>query len=153
MAQIEDTFVVWSHGPVSFQLLLHYLNSLKPTIKFRMEVKVNDNFLFLEILIMERGPKLATKVYRKPTHAFSYLHFKCKHPRHVKRGVVHASISSPKVICQDYKNFNREIENISHDLTISKYPQVFLNSAMKLSRNLSSFFRHNIPGHGHYPIC
>jgi hypothetical protein len=65
---------------------------ITPT-KFTKEVEANDTFLFFDISIMKRGPKLAKKVYQTPTHTGRYLHFKSNHPHHVKRGVIHSLIS------------------------------------------------------------
>jgi hypothetical protein len=38
------------------------------------------------------------------------------------------------VICLDQKDFNKEIENIRHDLMLNEYPQEFADSIMKPSR-------------------
>jgi hypothetical protein len=84
---------------------------------------------------MKRGPNLAMKVYRKPTHTGRYLHFKSNHPHHVKRGVAQSLVSRAKVICQDRKDFNREIKNIIHDLILNEYPQEFIDSITKLERS------------------
>jgi hypothetical protein len=43
-----------------------------------MEVEANDTLLFLEVWVMKRGPKLAMKVYQKPTHTDHYLPKLCK---------------------------------------------------------------------------
>jgi hypothetical protein len=63
--------MIWPHGPTRLQQFLRHLNSLKPTIKFRMEIEANDTIPFLDILVMKKGPKLATKVYQKPNHTSS----------------------------------------------------------------------------------
>jgi hypothetical protein len=96
---IDDAFVVWPHGSPRLQQFLHHFNSLRPTIKFTIEVKANDTLPFLDVLVMKRGPKLGTKLYREPTHTGRYLHFKSNHPHHVKRGVVYSLISQAKFIC------------------------------------------------------
>jgi hypothetical protein len=83
---------------------------------------------------MKRGPKLATKVYRKNAHTGCYQHFKSNQPHHVKSGVDHSLISQAKVICQDQKDFNKEVKNIRRDLMLDEYPQVFVYSIMKPSR-------------------
>jgi hypothetical protein len=56
----------------------------QPTITFTKDVEANDTLPFLDVLVMKKGPKLAMKVYRKPTHAGRYLPFKSNHPHHVK---------------------------------------------------------------------
>jgi hypothetical protein len=88
-----NTFMVWPHGTARLQQFLHHLNSIRPTIKFTMEVEAKDTLPFLDILVMNRGPKLATTVYQKSTHTGRYLHFKSNHPHHLKRGVVHSFIN------------------------------------------------------------
>jgi hypothetical protein len=87
-----------------------------------MEVEANDTLPFLDVLVRKRGPRLATKVYRKPNHTCRYLHLKSYNPRQVKRRVIHSLSSRAKVICQDQKNFSNEINNIGHDLMLNEYP-------------------------------
>jgi hypothetical protein len=31
---VDDTFVVWSHGPARLQQFFNHINSVRPTIKF-----------------------------------------------------------------------------------------------------------------------
>jgi hypothetical protein len=104
-----DKTVVFPHRPEGLQKFLYHLNSRRPTIKFT-------------IMVMKRGPILATKVYQKPTHTGRYLHFKTNHPHHVIRGVIHSLVSRAKATCQDQKDFKREIKNIKHDLMLNEYP-------------------------------
>jgi hypothetical protein len=49
----------------------------------------------------------------------------------VKRGVIHTLVSRAKVICEDQKDFDREIKNIRHDLIPNEYPQEFVDTIMK----------------------
>jgi hypothetical protein len=91
-----------------------------------MEVEANDTLPFLDVLIVKRGPKLATKLYRKTTHTGCTS--KSNNPHHVKR-----SVSRAKVICRDQKVFNNEIKNIRHDLMLNEYTEEFVDSVMKPS--------------------
>jgi hypothetical protein len=52
-----DTFIVWPHEPARLQQFLYYLNSVRPPIKFTMEIEVSDTIPFLDILVMKRGPQ------------------------------------------------------------------------------------------------
>jgi hypothetical protein len=85
---VDETFMVLPHGSVRLQKFRYHLSSVRPAMEFTMEVEANDILPFLDILAMERGPKLATKVCQKPNHTGRYLHFKSKQPHHAKRGVV-----------------------------------------------------------------
>jgi hypothetical protein len=114
---VDDTFVVWPHGPSSLQGFLCHLSSVRPAIQFTMEVETNNNLPFLDVLVTN----LSTRVYRKPTHTGRYLHFKSDHPQYVKRGVVRSLIDRVKVICQNQKDFNREVKFIKHNLTLNGF--------------------------------
>jgi hypothetical protein len=83
---VNNTFVVWPHGPAGLQQFIHYLNSVRPTTKFTMEVEATNTLPFLDVLVMNRGPKLATKVYQKSTHTGRHLHLKPNHPHHIENG-------------------------------------------------------------------
>jgi hypothetical protein len=136
MADTSKTFVVWPQGPARLQQqFLHHFNNLRPTIKLTMEVEANNTLLSLDVLVMDRGPELAMKVYRKPTHVGRYLHFNSNRTRHVKTGVVLSFIGRANVICQDQKDFNKEIRNLIHDLMLNEYSQEFDNSIMKPPRS------------------
>jgi uncharacterized protein (UPF0335 family) len=100
-----------------------------------MEVETNSNLSFLDVLVTRRVLNLSTRVYRKPTHTGQYLHFKSDHPQHVKRGVVRSLIDRAKVICQNQKDFNKEVKIIKHDLTLNGYPQRVIDSVMKSRKN------------------
>jgi hypothetical protein len=130
---VDDTFVVWPHGPARLQQFFDHIDSVRPTIKFAMEIETNNNLPFLDVLVMKQGPELITKVYRKPTHTGRYLHFKFNHPHHVKRGAVHSLINRAKVICQNQKDFNNKIKTIRYDLMLNEYPKESVDSVMKSS--------------------
>jgi hypothetical protein len=47
LCYVDDTFVVWPHGPEQLQNFLSHLNSLRPTIQFTMEIRVRQwDFFF-----------------------------------------------------------------------------------------------------------
>jgi hypothetical protein len=55
-------------------------------------------------------------------------------PKHSKREVVYRQINTATVICQDHKDFNREIEIIKQDLKLNGYPQCFTD-CYKVKKN------------------
>jgi hypothetical protein len=97
LRNVNCTFVVWPHGPTRLQEFLYHLNSVRPTMKFIIEVEVNDTLPFSDVFAVKRGPKLTAKIYWKPTHTGHYLHFDSNHLHHVKRGVVYILIGIAKI--------------------------------------------------------
>jgi hypothetical protein len=93
------------------------LHSLNSTIECTVEVVVNNPLPSLGILIVKRGPNLATRVYRKPIHTGRCLRFKSDHPCHVKRRVIHRLVSRAKVTCQ------KETKNLRHDFMLNELPK------------------------------
>jgi hypothetical protein len=57
---VDDTFVVWPHGPEHLQNFLSYLICLRPAIQFTMEIESDSAIPFLDVLVMMKGPTLAT---------------------------------------------------------------------------------------------
>jgi hypothetical protein len=51
---VDDTFVVWPHGPARLQQFHHHLSSLTPTIEFIIEVETNDTFPFLDVSVLKK---------------------------------------------------------------------------------------------------
>jgi hypothetical protein len=84
---------------------------------------------------MHRGHKLAMKLYRKHVYTGRYLHFKSSDSYRVKKEVVRSLINRANVICQDQKDFNKEIKNIRRDIILNEYPQGFVDSVKKPLRS------------------
>jgi hypothetical protein len=61
------------------------LQQFRPTIQFAMEVQPDSAIPFLGVLVIRKWTTLATKVYRKSTHAGQHLNFKSSHLLHVKK--------------------------------------------------------------------
>jgi hypothetical protein len=62
---VDDTFVIWPHGPVWLQEFLDHLNNLGPSIQFTMETECNNTLPFLDVLITRRESSLITTDYKK----------------------------------------------------------------------------------------
>jgi hypothetical protein len=95
---IDDTFVVWPHGPERSEFLHP---PLRTSIQFTMEIESDSVIPFMDVLVIRKGTAWATKVYRKPTHIGRYLNFKSNHPPHVKREIIPRLYNRPSTICQE----------------------------------------------------
>ena len=65
---MDDTFVIWPHEEDELHHFRQHLNSQHPSIQFTMEEEKDHKIAFLDVLVTRNGDRLATSVYRKPTH-------------------------------------------------------------------------------------
>jgi hypothetical protein len=53
----------------------------------------------------------------------------------VKRGVVQNFVNRASVMCQNLKDFSREVKNVKQDVMLNEYPQHFIDSIVKPRRS------------------
>jgi hypothetical protein len=71
---VDDTFVIWPHGPDKLKDFLHHLNSIHQSIHITMESESEGYLPFLDLDIYRRPDgSLGHKVHCKPMHANVYL--------------------------------------------------------------------------------
>ena len=110
--------------------LLHHLNSIRPTIKFTMEVEEGGSLPFLDTRVTRKEDgKLDITVYRKQTHTDRYLHFRSHHPTHVKRGTVRCLYNCARCIAQQGQNLKEEEDHLMKAFMGNGYPRSFIRSA------------------------
>jgi hypothetical protein len=63
---VDDTFVVWPHGPSRLQDFLSHLNNLRPPMQFTMEIESDSAIAPLDILIIREETTLATESTGSP---------------------------------------------------------------------------------------
>jgi len=79
----------YHYGSVySLQEFLIHIHSLRPTIKFTIDVETDSVIPLLDMLVINKGSTMDTEVYRKHTHTGHYHHLQLNHLSHLKRGVV-----------------------------------------------------------------
>ena len=65
---VDDTFVIWPHGPDKLENFHNHLNSLRKSIQFTIEKEEDNHLPFLDLLITKEGNCINTSIYRKATH-------------------------------------------------------------------------------------
>ena len=85
---VDDTFVIWQHGPDKLELFQQHLNNIRKSIKFTMEAETEGQLPFLDVLVKRDGNHLTTSVFRKRTHTDRYLHYNLHHHPRIKTGVI-----------------------------------------------------------------
>jgi hypothetical protein len=96
---VDDTFVIWPHGPDKLKEFLHHRNSIDHSIQFTMETESEGHLPFLDLDICRRPDGcLAHKVYRKPTHTNLYISAKSHHHPSKKQAVLSTLIHRTRAL-------------------------------------------------------
>ncbi len=133
---VDDTFTLWPHNRQSLNMFLEHLNSLRPTIKFTMEVESNHQLPFLDVMVeCTNSNSIITKVYRKPTHTDRYLNYRSYHSHSVKNGIIHTLKHRVKTICRDEITLTEEMEHLKSVFKKNGYPCDTVNRALHHQRN------------------
>ena len=81
---VDDIFSIIPKGKRN--ILLNYLNSIDPHIKFTVEQPNMEGAIpFLDTFPQPKGENISVSVYRKPTHMDRYLDFNSSHPISAKK--------------------------------------------------------------------
>ena len=123
--------------PCDFHLdgFLNFINSFYPSLKFTFEWEVKNQIPFLDVLIHKFNTGIKFSVYRKPTHAESYLHFFSCTSRHVKTGVAQSLFIRALRVCSP-EYLTDEITHINKALNKLAYPKRVLNIALSKARKI-----------------
>ena len=95
---VDDVFVIWDSS-ANFDRYFQALNNLLSSIKFTVEWDVDKSIPFLDTRVYQLCNKFSFSVYRKKTHANSYIHFFSCNPLNVKRSVVFSLLLRAYRIC------------------------------------------------------
>ena len=120
---MDDTFVIWKHGDRELQSFLEHLNGQCAEIQFTMEKETKGSLLFLNVRVKKDGSKLATSVYRKPTHVDRYLNCSSHHHPKVKSGIADCLHHRAKRICQWGSALADEKMHVQKVLMANGYPK------------------------------
>lgn len=85
---VDDIFLIWKDSSQELNDFLKFCNEFHNSIKFTMELEVNDTLQFMDIGISKNGPNLEFKQQYKKIHTDSYLHKTSNHPLIYKENVI-----------------------------------------------------------------
>ena len=130
---VDDVFSIIPKG--NRVILLQYLNSIDPHIKFTIEQpNAEGGIPFLDTFPKPKGEEIAVAVYRKPTHTDRYLDFNFSHPVSAKRAVVRALMDRAENVCSDPEILAKEIDHLNKVLHYNNYPQWMIKQRGKMEK-------------------
>ena len=118
---IDDTFILCKHGPDTLDKFHKHLNKQHPKIKFTREEEHDNKISFLDVLIT-RGDKFTTSVYRKPTNTKRYTPFFSHDHLCVKSGNIWCLAERARKIC-DQEVIQEEMKHLNNAFRMNGYPQ------------------------------
>ena len=115
---VDDVFSIIPKGKT--EVMLQYLNSMDPHIKFTVEQPNTEGAIpFLDTFTKLNGEIIEVSVYRKPTHMDRCLD--SSHPILAKRAVVRALMDRANNVCSSPDILVKEVEHSNN------YPDCYNN--------------------------
>ncbi|MDA8010421.1 MAG: reverse transcriptase domain-containing protein, partial [Alphaproteobacteria bacterium] len=119
---VDDTFVIWTHGPDRLQSFHQHLNKQHPKIQFTVEEEKDDQLPFLDVLVTKEGRRLLTSVYRKPTHTERYIPYHSHHHPRATTGVLRCMRDRARNICHPSK-IQQEMDHLNQVFQANGFPE------------------------------
>ncbi|XP_046384639.1 uncharacterized protein LOC124154910 [Ischnura elegans] len=118
---VDDTFVIWPHGPEELQSFLKHINSQHPAIQFTMEMEKDRRIPFLDVMVNKRiDGSLGYEIHRKPTHTDRYLNAFSHHHTSQKASLV-ATLLHRAYKLSDGESLAKEKEHLMTTLKRNGY--------------------------------
>lgn len=84
MRYVDDCLIIATYEQ-AVNLHNHLNQNVHSNIKFTIEVSIDNELPFLDILLKIIDGKICTQVHRKTTNTDRFLNFNSNHPPHVKK--------------------------------------------------------------------
>jgi len=118
----DDVLIVWDHGEEKLEEMLGYLNEHEERIQFTIEKEIDRVLPFLDLSIRREDHSLITKVYRKGTHTFRYLHWRSNHSEKCLLGVMKGLIFRAHKLCDLEEDLKTELGFLKDMFISNGYP-------------------------------
>ena len=109
---VGDTFVFVKKGCVEH--VLARLNSFHKNIQLTYELENQNKLPFLDILLIRRGTKIETAVYRKSRNNRIYLNWGSFAPVTWKRGTLKTLFNRAYVVCSTDYHLKKELDHLRY---------------------------------------
>ena len=136
---VDDTLTV-TPDKVTVGWFLDTLNSTHPSLKFTMEVEREGSFPFLGTELINRAPKIESKVYIKRTNTGLLLHFQSHVDIKYKRSLVNTMVDRAYRLSSNWSFFSEECDRLRGVFDNLKYPKPLVDTTIKrfVERRISS---------------
>ena len=127
---VDDTFTVMPDLSTAKDFL-NTLNHAHPAIKFTMEVEKDGMLPFLGTQLLNRAPRIETKVFVKPTNSGLLLHYHSHVDNRYKRGLLSTMLDPAYRLSSSWYYFTEECDRLKSVFSKLKYPKHLVDSTVK----------------------
>ena len=111
---------------------LNFSNNRHPIIIFTIEKQINHSIAFLDVFISGiNNQNLTLQTYRKSTYTGLLLNFKSFTSFSYKISLIKGLIERSFKICNNWKFFHNDLENIKSNLIKNAYPPFLIDKVIK----------------------
>ena len=127
---VDDTLTIMPDR-VTADHFLRKLNHCHSSVKFTMETEHDGSLPFLGVELLNRAPRIETKVYIKPTNTGLLLHYQSHVDDRYKRSLINTMLDRPYRLSSDWSHFHEECDRLREVFSKLKYPQHLIDTAIK----------------------
>ena len=126
---VDDTLSKMPDVSSAFEFL-STLNEIHPSVGFTMELEENGNLPFLGMVIIRNGPRLDTKVYRKPTDTGLLLHYQSHVDMKYKHSLLKTMLNRAFKLSSNWHFFQQECERLKGIFSRLHYPETVVENTI-----------------------
>ena len=127
---VDDTLTVMPDRVTAGQFL-DTLNSIHPSLKFTMEVEREGSLPFLGSELINRAPKIESKVYIKRTNTGILLHIQSHIDITYKRSLVNTMVDRAYRLSSNWSFFSEECDRLRGVFHNLKYPKPLVETKIQ----------------------
>ena len=127
---VDDTLTIMPNMAAASGFL-DKLNLAHSSVKFTMETESNGMLPFLGTQLLNRSPRIETKVYVKPTNSGLLLHFQSNVDNRYKNGLLRTMLDRAHRLSSSWSHFSDECDRLKSVFSRLKYPKQLVNSTIK----------------------
>ena len=143
---IDDTTGIWTSQRCEF---ISWFDSFRSESvnRFGLDFTYTFNNItsytqFLDIQYTFKEGKLTTDLFKKPTDANRYLHYKSYHPRHLFKNVVYSQAIRYRRIISDNETFSSRLNDLSSAFVTSGYPPQLVEEVINRVKDIPRDIRY-----------
>lgn len=143
---IDDLFIMTNVCVSTLQGLVRFWNRLDTNIE--LSATIGPSAEYLDVKLGNRGGKLVSEVFHKPSHEPYYLPFSSVHATHIKRNIPFGALVRAIRYCSEYDAFKHEEARVTTALLLNGYS---LNFILQQFRRVCLTFDCAVPTQHNFP--